>query len=114
MKLPSALRELMGTNSSEPSDQSGVDGDDAPPNRRQFPELAWNMARLLATFRKRGPRGPADGPPVLVIPGFLCQRPDDFTLRRALARAGYRVHGWKNGMEPGGEARHSRSSSRAD
>jgi len=63
--------------------------------------LVWNTARLLSTFRNRGPRGPADGQPVLVIPGFLCGDQSTFALRRELARAGYRVHGWKQGWNLG-------------
>lgn len=59
------------------------------------------MARLLATFRKRGPRGPRNGQPVLVIPGFLCNDQTTFSLRRELARAGFRVHGWKQGWNLG-------------
>jgi pimeloyl-ACP methyl ester carboxylesterase len=77
------------------------EGDDAPPTGMHLPELAWNMARLVGAFRKRGPRGPAEGQPVLVIPGFLCNDQTTFTLRRALARAGYRVHGWKMGWNLG-------------
>jgi pimeloyl-ACP methyl ester carboxylesterase len=80
------------------------EGDDAPPTGwSHLPELAWNIARLIGTFRKRGPRGPDDGPPVLVIPGFLCSDQTTFVLRRALARAGYRVHGWKMGWNLGAE-----------
>jgi pimeloyl-ACP methyl ester carboxylesterase len=59
------------------------------------------VPRLLATFRKRGPRGPLDGQPVLVIPGFLCSDQTTFSLRRELAHAGYRVHGWKLGWNLG-------------
>lgn len=64
----------------------------------------WNLARLLATFRKRGPRGPEHGQPVLVIPGFLCGDQTTFALRRELARAGFRVHGWKQGWNLGARA----------
>ena len=77
------------------------EGDDAPPTGLHLRELAWNLARLLATFRKRGPRGPADGQPVLVIPGFLCSDQTTFSLRRELARTGFRVHGWKQGWNLG-------------
>ena len=80
------------------------EGDDAPPEGRRLGELAWNFARLLATFRKRGPRGPLDGQPVLVIPGFLCSDQTTFALRRELARAGFRVHGWKLGWNLGAKA----------
>jgi pimeloyl-ACP methyl ester carboxylesterase len=68
---------------------------------KHLPELAWNVARLLSTFRKRGPRGPLDGQPVLVIPGFLCSDQTTFALRREVARAGFRVHGWKLGWNLG-------------
>lgn len=59
---------------------------------------------MLATFRKRGPRGPASGQPALVIPGFLCSDQTTFSLRRELARAGFRVHGWKQGWNLGAKA----------
>lgn len=79
------------------------EGDDAPP-KTSWSELAWNIARLMAAFRKRGPRGPLDGQPVLVIPGFLCGDQTTFSLRRELARAGFRVHGWKQGWNLGARA----------
>jgi len=56
---------------------------------------------MLGTFRKRGPRGPLDGQPVLVIPGFLCSDQTTFSLRKRLAKHGYRVHGWKQGWNLG-------------
>lgn len=80
------------------------EGDDAPPTRGNWAEIAWNFGRLLGTFRKKGPRGPLDGQPVLVIPGFLCSDETTFSLRRELARAGFRVHGWKMGWNLGAKA----------
>jgi predicted alpha/beta hydrolase family esterase len=77
------------------------EGDDAPPSRGNWAEIAWNLGRMLSTFRKRGPRGPLNGQPVLVIPGFLCSDQTTFSLRRELARAGFRVHGWKQGWTMG-------------
>ena len=77
------------------------EGDDAPPSHGNWREIAWNLGRMLGTFRKRGPRGPLDGQPVLVIPGFLCSDQTTFSLRRELARAGFRVHGWKQGFNLG-------------
>ena len=77
------------------------EGDDAPPTRGNWAEIAWNVGRMIGTFRKRGPRGPLDGQPVLVIPGFLCSDQTTFSLRRELARAGFRVHGWKQGWNLG-------------
>ena len=48
-----------------------------------------------------GPRGPEDGPPALVIPGFLATDRTTMELRRALARAGWRSHPWLLGMNGG-------------
>nr|NUR37942.1 alpha/beta hydrolase [Sphingomonas sp.] len=59
---------------------------------------------MIGSFRKRGPRGPLHGQPVLVIPGFLCNDQTTFSLRRELARAGFRVHGWKQGWNLGAKA----------
>ena len=36
-----------------------------------------------------------------MIPGFLCSDQTTFSLRRQLAHAGYRVHGWKLGWNLG-------------
>ena len=80
------------------------EGDDAPPTRLQVRELAWNSVRLIRHFAKRGPRGPLDGEPVLVIPGFLCSDETTLALRKELAAAGYRVHGWKMGWNLGARA----------
>jgi predicted alpha/beta hydrolase family esterase len=79
-------------------------GDDAPPSEHNWGEIAWNIGRLIGTFRKKGPRGPLDGQPVLVIPGFLCSDETTFSLRRELARQGFRVHGWKQGWNLGARA----------
>jgi pimeloyl-ACP methyl ester carboxylesterase len=77
------------------------EGDDAPPTGLQLRELAWNSVRLIRHFAKRGPRGPLDGLPVLVIPGFLCSDETTLALRKELAAAGFRVHGWKMGWNLG-------------
>lgn len=80
------------------------EGDDAPPTRGNWGEIAWNLGRLLGTFRAKGPRGPLDGQPVLVVPGFLCSDHTTFSLRREFARQGFRVHGWKQGWNMGTRA----------
>ena len=80
------------------------EGDDAPPTGLRLRELAWNSVRLIRHFAKRGPRGPLDGEPVLVIPGFLCSDETTLALRKELAAAGYRVHGWKMGWNLGARA----------
>ena len=66
-----------------------------------MPELSWNVARLWHGFGHPGPRGPVDGPPALVIPGFLATDRTTMALRKALARAGWRVHGWEMGWNIG-------------
>ena len=77
-------------------------GDDAlPPGRRRLAELGWNVARFVNGFGPRGPIGPIDGPPVMVIPGFLATDRTTMPLRRALAKAGWRVHGWNMGWNRG-------------
>jgi pimeloyl-ACP methyl ester carboxylesterase len=48
--------------------------------------------------------GPGDGPPVLVIPGFLAHDRTTAALRNALAKAGWRVHGWEMGTNWGANA----------
>jgi alpha-beta hydrolase superfamily lysophospholipase len=48
-----------------------------------------------------GPRGPAGGAPVLVIPGFIANDRTTMELRRALAAAGFRVHPWRLGWNLG-------------
>jgi len=80
------------------------EGDDAPPTGLRLRELAWNFMRLIRHFAKRGPRGPLDGPPVLVVPGFLCSDETTLALRKELAAAGFRVHGWKLGWNLGAKA----------
>jgi pimeloyl-ACP methyl ester carboxylesterase len=45
--------------------------------------------------------GPPDGPPVLVIPGFVAHDRTTEPLRRALAEDGWRVHGWDMGLNLG-------------
>lgn len=80
------------------------EGDDAPPTGLQLRELAWNSVRLIRHFAKRGPRGPLDGEPVLVIPGFLCSDETTLALRKELAAGGFRVHGWKLGWNLGARA----------
>lgn len=51
-----------------------------------------------------GPRGPVDGPPALVIPGFIATDRTTMELRRALAEAGFRVHPWRQGWNTGATA----------
>jgi pimeloyl-ACP methyl ester carboxylesterase len=76
--------------------------DDVPPSGwGKWREVAWHLPRLLSGLGPLGPRGPEDGPPVLVIPGFLATDRTTMELRRALARAGWRAHPWLLGVNTG-------------
>ena len=76
----------------------------APPAWRRLSEVAWHLPRMLSGLGPLGPRGPEDGPPVLVIPGFLATDRTTMELRRALARAGWRSHPWLLGVNTGAKA----------
>ena len=72
-----------------------------PPELHKWGELAWRLPRLLAGLGHLGPRGPEDGPPALVIPGFLANDRSTMDLRRALALGGWRAHPWLLGINRG-------------
>ena len=79
-----------------------VDPDDvAPPAWGRIREVAWHLPRMLSGLGPLGPRGPEDGPPALVIPGFFGTDRTTMELRRALARAGWRAHPWLLGVNMG-------------
>jgi pimeloyl-ACP methyl ester carboxylesterase len=81
------------------------EGDDRPPpNWRRFHEAAWVVPRLLYSFERSGPLGPEDGPPALVIPGWVASDRTTVALRKSLADAGWRVHGWELGWNRGARA----------
>ena len=80
-------------------------GDDRlPPLRLRLGEAVWLLPRLFRVFGSTKSLGPADGPPALVIPGFVAHDRTTEALRRALAVAGWRVHGWKMGVNWGARA----------
>lgn len=66
-------------------------------------EAGYLLARLARGFGHLEPRGPKDGPPALVIPGFIANDRTTMELRRALAEAGWRVHPWGFGWNLGVE-----------
>jgi pimeloyl-ACP methyl ester carboxylesterase len=76
----------------------------APPALARWAEFAWHFPRMLAGLGPIGPRGPEDGPPALVIPGFLANDRTTMDFRRALARAGWRSHPWLLGLNNGAKA----------
>jgi pimeloyl-ACP methyl ester carboxylesterase len=56
------------------------------------------MWRVFGSTKVLGPR---EGPPALVIPGFVAHDRTTEPLRKALADAGWRVHGWDMGLNLG-------------
>jgi pimeloyl-ACP methyl ester carboxylesterase len=62
------------------------------------------LSRFWRGFGRLGERGPADGEPLMVIPGFLANDRTTLGLQRALADAGYRVTGWRLGLNTGVQA----------
>lgn len=57
--------------------------------------------RVWRGFGRLGERGPADGAPLMVIPGFLATDRTTLGLQRALAADGWRVAGWGLGLNRG-------------
>jgi pimeloyl-ACP methyl ester carboxylesterase len=51
------------------------------------------LSRLYRAFGSLGPFGPEDGPPLIVIPGFLASDRGTLGLQRALGEAGFHVTG---------------------
>lgn len=63
--------------------------------------MAALVPRTFRSFGHLGPRGPENGPPALVIPGFIATDRTTMELRRAVAEAGFRVHPWRQGLNRG-------------
>ena len=69
----------------------------------------WREAMAIADVRRRFARAGqptravavADGPPLMVIPGFLAGDMSTEVLRAHLSQAGYEVHGWGQGINMG-------------
>lgn len=57
--------------------------------------------RAWRGFGRLGEHGPPDGPPLMVIPGFLATDRTTLGLQRALAADGWRVTGWGLGLNRG-------------
>lgn len=77
-------------------------GDDRPPPAwKRYAEAAWLLARFWRGFGHSRPRGPVEGPPAYVIPGFLASDRTCLELRRALAERGWRAFPWDLGINRG-------------
>jgi pimeloyl-ACP methyl ester carboxylesterase len=82
-----------------------IDPDDRPPRLGlRLGEAAWLLPRMWRLFGSTRPIGPPDGPPALVIPGFVAHDRATLALRKALADRGWRVHGWEMGINWGARA----------
>jgi len=101
MNAMASLFDIKWTRAAEPATAEIPSDQLAPPNWHRVREMAWHLPRVLAGLGPLGPRGPEDGPPALVLPGFLASDRTTMELRRALARAGWRVHPWALGMNLG-------------
>ncbi|WP_118858224.1 alpha/beta hydrolase [Sphingomonas mesophila] len=75
-----------------------------PPGWRRLVEAGYLLPRAIYGFGHLGPRGPEDGEPALVIPGFIANDRTTMELRRALAAGGWRVHPWDHGWNLGARA----------
>lgn len=78
-----------------------VQEDCAPPKHLLLLEGVSVFGRFWRAFGRLGERGPANGPPLMVIPGFFASDRSTLGLQRALARAGFRVTGWGMGLNRG-------------
>lgn len=72
-----------------------------PPAWMLAREVVALLARFYRAFGRLVERGPADGEPLMVIPGFLAADRTTLGLQRALAAAGWRVTGWGLGLNTG-------------
>lgn len=75
-----------------------------PPGWRRLSEAGWLLSRAANGFGHLEARGPVDGLPALVIPGFIANDRTTMELRRALAAAGYRTYPWNCGWNRGARA----------
>lgn len=78
--------------------------DGAPGTLARLKEVGSLLSRLWRSVGHMGARGPKDGIPAMVIPGFIASDRTTMELRRALAEAGFRVHPWRQGWNMGAKA----------
>ena len=72
-----------------------------PPRRLLLLEGLAIFGRSWRAIGRLGERGPRDGAPLMVVPGFFASDRSTLGLQRAFARAGYRVAGWGMGLNRG-------------
>lgn len=80
----------------------GMSADHLPPPRHLLLREALSVfSRCWRGIGRLGERGPEDGTPLMVIPGFFASDRTTLGLQRGLAKAGYRVTGWGMGLNRG-------------
>lgn len=72
-----------------------------PSKWSRYNEALWLTTRLWRGWGHLRPRGPENGRPVLVLPGFLTSDRSSMELRRAFAEAGWRAYPWGLGVNKG-------------
>ena len=72
-----------------------------PPRHLLLREALSVFSRCWRGIGRLGERGPEDGTPLMVIPGFFASDRTTLGLQRGLAKAGYRVTGWGMGLNRG-------------
>ncbi|MCV7124668.1 esterase/lipase family protein [Mycobacterium lacus] len=70
-----------------------------------IPRAVAEYGQLVSVLPLRRALPVGDGHPVLVLPGLLAGDGSTWTLRRLLRRLGYRVHGWRLGLNIGPTAK---------
>ena len=78
--------------------------DIAPSAWRRTREVVWQFPRFASSWGPAVPVGPEDGPPALVLPGFLSSDRTTSQIRNALGRYGWRAHPWLMGVNKGAHA----------
>lgn len=73
----------------------------APSGWRRTGEFFWQLPRHITNLGPIEATGRRDGPPALVLPGFMSTDRSTRQLRVALARHGWRSHPWMLGTNKG-------------
>ncbi|MCJ8191310.1 alpha/beta hydrolase family protein [Sphingomicrobium aestuariivivum] len=84
----------------DPSNRIHPD-DIAPSAWERTREVLWQFPRFASAWGPIEPTGPEEGPPALVLPGFLSSDRSTSQIRGALGRYGWRAHPWELGTNKG-------------
>ncbi|WP_265587611.1 alpha/beta hydrolase family protein [Sphingomicrobium arenosum] len=85
--------------------QDRIHPDDIAPSAwERTREVLWQFPRFASAWGPTEPTGPDNGPPALVLPGFLSSDRSTSQIRGALGRYGWRAHPWQLGVNKGAYA----------